>query len=71
MPIGTPKVKHISFKQQEFPLLIQQQKDLQKIYRMDISGLYKYLLREKHQEIFGIPVPSQENPLEDLQEVMG
>jgi len=70
MQPSTPKVKQISFKQQEFPLLIRQQKDLQKIYRMDISGLYKYLLREKHQEIFGIPMPLQENPLEDLQGVI-
>ncbi len=49
------KVKQISFKQDEFPLLIQHQKELQKLYRMDISGLYKYLLREKHQELFGSP----------------
>jgi hypothetical protein len=59
MSIGKPKVKQISFKHDEYPLLIQHQKDLQKVYRMDISGLYKYLLREKHQEIFGVPTPYQ------------
>ena len=59
MSIGKPKVKQISFKHEEYPLLIQHQKDLQKVYRMDISGLYKYLLREKHQEIFGVPTPYQ------------
>ena len=59
MSIGKPKVKQISFKHEEYPLLIQHQKDLQKVYRMDISGLYKYLLREKHQEIFGVPAPYQ------------
>jgi hypothetical protein len=64
MPIETPRVKQISFKQQEYPLLIQQQKDLQKIYRMDISGLYKYLLREKHQELFGVPVAGVNAPQE-------
>ena len=70
MQIKTPKVKQISFKKQEFPLLISQQKDLQKVYRMDISGLYKYLLREKHQEIFGVPLPSWGTPVQDLEEVM-
>ncbi len=25
------------------------------LYKMDISGLYKTLLREKHQEVFGSP----------------
>ena len=59
MSIGKPKVKQISFKHDEYPLLIQHQKDLQQVYRMDISGLYKYLLREKHQEIFGVPTPYQ------------
>ncbi len=67
MPIDTPKVKQISFKQHEFPLLIQQQKDLQEIYRMDISGLYKYLLREKHQELFGVPVAGVNAPQEVMQ----
>jgi hypothetical protein len=70
MTEDTPKVKQISFKQQEFPLLIQQQRDLQKVYRLDISGLYKYLLREKHQEIFGVSVPPQRTPVEILVEVM-
>jgi len=26
------------------------------LYKMDISGLYKTLLREKHQSVFGAPV---------------
>jgi hypothetical protein len=60
MSISAPKIKQISFKNEEYPLLIQHQKDLQKVYRMDISGLYKYLLREKHQEIFGGPRPQQQ-----------
>ncbi len=55
MPIDKAKVKQISFKQDEFPMLIQHQKDLQKVYRLNISGLYKYLLREKYQELFGDP----------------
>ena len=25
------------------------------LYKMDMSGLYKTLLREKHQEVFGTP----------------
>jgi len=25
------------------------------LYKMDISGLYKTLLREKHQAVFGAP----------------
>jgi hypothetical protein len=37
---------------------------------MDISGLYKYLLREKHQEIFGVPIPSQRPAVEVLEEAM-
>jgi hypothetical protein len=29
--------------------------DLMDLYKMDISGLYKTLLREKHQAVFGAP----------------
>jgi hypothetical protein len=29
--------------------------DLMDLYKMDISGLYKTLLREKHQSVFGAP----------------
>jgi len=55
MQLEASRVKQISFKQDEYKFLIEQQKDLQKVYRLDISGLYKYLLREKHQELFGPP----------------
>jgi len=29
--------------------------DLMDLYKMDISGLYKTLLREKHEAVFGAP----------------
>ena len=48
-----PKVKQISFKEIEYPLLLSQMNDLMDLYKMDISGLYKKLLREKHQVVFG------------------
>ena len=48
-----PRVKQISFKEREHPLLLQQMEDLMDLYKMDISGLYKTLLREKHQAVFG------------------
>ena len=48
-----PKVKQISFKEIEYPLLLSQMNDLMDLYKMDISGLYKTLLREKHQAVFG------------------
>lgn len=51
-----PKVRQISFKECEYPMLIQHQKDLMEFYKMDISGLYKTLLREKHKEVFGMPI---------------
>lgn len=51
-----PKVKQISFKECEYPTLLQHQKDLMDFYKMDISGLYKTLLREKHKEVFGMPM---------------
>ena len=50
-----PRVKQISFKEKEHPFLLQQMEDLMDLYKMDISGLYKTLLREKHQAIFGGP----------------
>ena len=50
-----PRVKQISFKEKEHPFLLQQMEDLMDLYKMDISGLYKTLLREKHQEVFGSP----------------
>jgi len=50
-----PRVKQISFKEKEHPYLLQQMEDLMDLYKMDISGLYKTLLREKHQEVFGSP----------------
>ncbi len=68
--MDAPRITQISFKQQEYPFLIQQQRDLQMVYRLGISGLYKYLLREKHQELFGVPSfpsgPSIEVPLEGI-----
>ena len=48
-----PKVKQISFKEIEYPLLLSQMNDLMDLYKMDISGLYKTFLREKHQVVFG------------------
>ena len=53
MRTATPKVKQISFKQKEHRFLLQQMEDLMDHYKMDISGLYKTLLREKHKEVFG------------------
>jgi hypothetical protein len=50
-----PRVKQISFKEKEHPFLLQQMEDLMDLYKMDISGLYKTLLREKHQSVFGAP----------------
>jgi hypothetical protein len=50
-----PRVKQISFKEKEHPFLLQQMEDLMDLYKMDISGLYKTLLREKHQAVFGSP----------------
>lgn len=35
-------------------MLLQHQKDLMDLYKLDISGLYKTLLREKHKEVFGV-----------------
>ena len=51
-----PKVKQISFKEREYQMLLKHQEDLMDLYKLDISGLYKTLLREKHREIFGSPV---------------
>jgi hypothetical protein len=48
-----PKVKQISFKEREYQMLLKHQEDLMDLYKLDISGLYKTLLREKHQEVFG------------------
>jgi len=50
-----PRVKQISFKEKEQKYLLQQMEDLMDLYKMDISGLYKTLLREKHQPVFGAP----------------
>jgi len=47
------KVKQISFKNKEYPVLIKQMNDLMEVFQLDMSGLYKNLLREKHKEIFG------------------
>jgi hypothetical protein len=52
---SVPRVKQISFKAKEHPFLLQQMEDLMDLYKMDISGLYKTLLREKHQSVFGAP----------------
>jgi hypothetical protein len=52
---SVPRVKQISFKEKEHPFLLQQMDDLMNLYKMDISGLYKTLLREKHQAVFGSP----------------
>jgi hypothetical protein len=51
-----PKVKQISFKEREYQMLVNLQEDLMDLYKLDISGLYKTLLREKHREVFGLPV---------------
>jgi hypothetical protein len=51
-----PKVKQISFKEREYQMLVNLQEDLMDLYKLDISGLYKTLLREKHREVFGSPV---------------
>ena len=51
-----PKVKQISFKEREYQMLLKHQEDLMDLYKLDISGLYKTLLREKRREIFGSPV---------------
>ncbi len=51
-----PKVKQISFKEREYQMLLEHQEDLMDLYKLDISGLYKTLLREKHKEVFGSPV---------------
>jgi hypothetical protein len=53
---SVPRVKQISFKEKEHPFLLQQMEDLMDLYKMDISGLYKTLLREKHQAVFGAPI---------------
>jgi len=50
-----PRVKQISFKEKEHPYLLQQMEDLMDLYKMVIIGLYKTLLREKHQAVFGSP----------------
>jgi hypothetical protein len=46
------KVQQISFKWREYPVLMSQQKNLMEYYGMDMSGLYKHLLREKHSQLF-------------------
>jgi hypothetical protein len=51
-----PKVKQISFKEREYQMLMEQQEDLMNLYKLDISGLYKTLLREKHKEVFDSPM---------------
>jgi hypothetical protein len=53
-----PKVKQISFKEREYQMLLKHQEDLMDLYKLDISGLYKALLREKHKEVFGSPIRS-------------
>jgi hypothetical protein len=53
-----PKVKQISFKEREYQMLLKHQEDLMDLYKLDISGLYKTLLREKHKEVFGSPARS-------------
>jgi hypothetical protein len=53
-----PKVKQISFKEREYQMLLKHQEDLMDLYKLDISGLYKNLLREKHREVFGSPMRS-------------
>ncbi len=51
-------VKQISFKEREYQMLLKHQEDLMDLYKLDISGLYKNLLREKHREVFGSPMRS-------------
>ena len=53
-----PKVKQISFKEREYQMLLKHQEDLMDLYKLDISGLYKTLLREKHKEVFGVTTRS-------------
>ena len=53
-----PKVKQISFKEREYQMLLKHQEDLMDLYKLDISGLYKTLLREKYKEVFGTPMRS-------------
>jgi len=36
--------------------LMSQQKQLMDFYGMDMSGLYKHLLRENHSQLFSLPV---------------
>ncbi len=48
------KVQQISFKWREYPVLMSQQKKLMEYYGMDMSGLYKHLLREKHSQLFSL-----------------
>ncbi len=55
-----PKVKQISFKEREYQMLLKHQEDLMDLYKLDISGLYKTLLREKHKEVFGAPMRSNQ-----------
>jgi len=50
------KVQQISFKWREYPVLMSQQKQLMDFYGMDMSGLYKHLLREKHSQVFSLSV---------------
>ena len=53
-----PMVKQISFKEREYQMLLKHQEDLMDLYKLDISGLYKTLLREKHKEVFGVTTRS-------------
>ena len=64
-----PRVKQISFKKREHPFLLQQMEDLMDLYKMDISGLYKTLLREKHEEVFGSSVKGQHQKTEERSRV--
>jgi len=48
------KVQQISFKWREYPVLMSPQKQLMEFYGMDMSGLYKYLLRERHSQLFSL-----------------
>jgi len=50
------KVQQISFKWRFYPVLMSQQKQLMDFYGMDMSGLYKHLLRENHSQLFSLPV---------------
>jgi len=49
------KAQQISFKWREYPVLMFHQKKLVDFYGMDMSGLYKHLLREKHSQLFSLP----------------